>query len=189
MNFSNKNLLIGIGAVVVVVLVIVVFVMKMGKEAKPQYSQTTPPEATSQNPAPEAMETGAKLAAQNASGETGSVVLKEADGKTTVTLNVDGAPQGVEQPAHIHTGSCATLGAVKYPLANVTNGKSQTTLDTTLADLKKLGPLAVNVHKSAKEVSVYVACADLNLETGAVMDKTGDTMTNSPSPASKTQGY
>lgn len=101
------------------------------------------------------------LAQQNSSGESGSAVLSEKDGKVTVTLDMTGFPADVPQPAHIHAGSCPDVGAVSYPLTNVVNGKSVTVLDTTFAKLDAKEPLAVNVHKSVAESKVYVSCGNL----------------------------
>lgn len=64
-------------------------------------------------------------------------------------------------PAHIHAGACPTPGAVSYPLAAVTAGRSETTLTVSTKELLAQLPLAINVHKSAAELSVYVACGDL----------------------------
>ncbi|GEM_PF-1842816 len=100
------------------------------------------------------------LVSQNNSSESGTAILKEEDGKVTVTLELAGAPTDVSQPTHVHMGSCATLGGVKFSLTNVLNGKSQTILDTTLAALTS-ELLAINVHKSAAEATMYVACGDV----------------------------
>lgn len=99
----------------------------------------------------------------NNSGEFGKATLKEDDGKVEVKLDLVGAPKDVTQPAHIHTGSCASLGAVKYPLNFPVNGKSETTLNVKLAQLKSELPLAINVHKSVAEAGVYVSCGDIKL--------------------------
>src|SRR3989344_2256782 len=101
------------------------------------------------------------LASQNNSGESGTAKIAEENGKIKVTLDFSGAPAGVTQPAHIHTGSCATIGGVKYPLTFPVNGKSETTLDVSMADLLAGLPLAINVHKSGAEANVYVACGDI----------------------------
>jgi len=101
------------------------------------------------------------LGEQNNSQETGTATLTEDNGSTTVVLNLTGAPKGVAQPAHIHTGSCANLGDVKYPLNTPTDGTSSTVLDgTTIADLLA-SPMAINVHKSTTEVNTYIACGDI----------------------------
>ncbi len=111
------------------------------------------------------------LSSQNNSGIAGTATLENSDGKVKVTLKLAGVSTGVvgllgislgaAHPAHIHQGSCAALGAVKYPLASTVDGKSETIINVTLSDLKAGLPLAVNVHKSSEEIGVYVACADI----------------------------
>lgn len=97
------------------------------------------------------------------SGESGTATLKEAGGKTIVVLDLDPreTPKGVTQPAHIHEGSCPGVGAIKYPLTPVMDGKSETTLDVGLDQLLSEIPLAINVHKSVAEAKVYVSCGDI----------------------------
>jgi hypothetical protein len=107
-----------------------------------------------------------KLSAQNKSGESGTAKLTPAGDKTKVELNIKGAPKGVAQPAHIHEGTCAKIDPKpKYPLTNVMDGKSTTEVP---ADIKTLraGNLAINVHKSADEAKVYVACGDIKKAGG-----------------------
>lgn len=100
------------------------------------------------------------LTEQNGSGQSGTMVLQEVNGQLVATINLT-SPTSQAEPAHIHNGSCPTPGGVVYPLSDVVNGVSVTTLDTTLAELEGLGELAVNVHKSAEESSVYYSCGDL----------------------------
>ncbi|OGY59806.1 MAG: hypothetical protein A3B23_02860 [Candidatus Colwellbacteria bacterium RIFCSPLOWO2_01_FULL_48_10] len=101
------------------------------------------------------------LLSQNNSGISGKAMLKSNDGKVEVKLNMTGVASGAVLPAHIHIGSCPTPGPVKYPLTNVVNGKSETELTATFPEIKAGLPLAINVHKSAAEAGVYVACGDL----------------------------
>jgi hypothetical protein len=103
----------------------------------------------------------ADLHAQNNSGEEGTAVLSGLpDGTTKVEITLSGA-EGMDQPAHIHQGSCANLNPVPaYPLNNVVNGTSTTIVKVPITDLLG-GRYAINVHKSAAEVSTYVACGDL----------------------------
>lgn len=101
------------------------------------------------------------LTEENKSGQSGTAVLEEADGKVKVMIDLSGTKYKDAQPAHIHIGVCPGVGAVKYPLTNVVAGKSTTVLMVTMADLAAAGPLAVNVHKSASEASVYTACGGL----------------------------
>lgn len=102
-----------------------------------------------------------QLATQNNSGESGTATLTEANGQTTVVVEMTGFTANVSQPAHIHLGSCPKVGAVKYPLTNVLNGKSTTVLNATLSQIQSELPLGINIHKSAAEASVYTACGDL----------------------------
>ena len=118
---------------------------------------------------------------QNNSGQSGTATITEVQGKAKVILNLTGEPSKVAEPAHIHTGSCANLGGVKYPLTDVGNGASQTTLSVSLAQLLS-EPFAINVHKSAQDINVYVACGD-----SLKMNKTMSNTTNT-TPATSTTG-
>ena len=84
--------------------------------------------------------------------------------------------EGMEgpHPAHIHAGTCDELGEVVLPLNDVAapTGESQgaaTALPVKLSDtvvdkpLQELldGQFAINVHKSAAEIDVYIACGDI----------------------------
>src|SRR5438046_3157605 len=86
---------------------------------------------------------------ENGSGEDGSAQLTDqGDGTTKVELLMLNAPEGAQQPAHIHKGSCTTLDPnPAYPLETVKEGKSTTIVKVSLADLTK-EKYAINVHKS-----------------------------------------
>ena len=98
---------------------------------------------------------------QNDSGESGTATLWEVDGQLIVSLNLTGAPESEPQPAHIHTGTCEDIGEINYPLTNVVDGVSDTSLDMSLAELLSRKPQALNVHLSGEQANVYVACGDL----------------------------
>jgi hypothetical protein len=101
------------------------------------------------------------LAAQNGSGEAGTVTLTPVGDRTRVDVALVGAPNDTPQPAHVHVGPCAKLDPKpKYPLSSVVDGFSSSTIDVPIAQLTS-GDLAVNVHKSANEIPKYVACGDL----------------------------
>jgi hypothetical protein len=106
-------------------------------------------------------ELSVQLNEQNNSGEYGNALLKEENGKVLVHVEVKNAPSGVSQPAHIHMGSCIDLGAVKYPLTNLVNGVSDTTLNVSLSELESEGALTLNVHKSVALPKQYVSCGNL----------------------------
>lgn len=108
-----------------------------------------------------------QLAEQNGSGQTGTATLTgTADGKLMVVVELSNGTS-VAQPAHIHNGTCANLDPKPaYPLTSLTNGVSDTTVDVSMEMLMG-GQYAVNVHKSAAEASVYVACGDIvNMQLG-----------------------
>ena len=103
-----------------------------------------------------------RLSEQNKSGESGTAKLTAAGAdKTKVEISVKGAPKGVSQPAHIHDGTCAKLDPKpKYGLQNVVDGKSTSEVPASLSALTD-GKVAINVHKSAQEAKVYVACGNI----------------------------
>lgn len=101
------------------------------------------------------------LASQNNSGESGTATLTPEGTATRVQIKLSGAPAGVAQPAHIHEGTCRNLDPKpKYGLSNVVDGSSRTTVPVELSALLK-GNYAINVHKSASELSTYVSCGDI----------------------------
>ena len=102
------------------------------------------------------------LNAVNKSGEEGVATLKEVGGNVIVSINLTGAPKGVTQPAHIHEGECPGVGGVKYALTFPVDGKSETTLDTSLEKLQAQGKLAINIHKSVPLAKTYVACGEIS---------------------------
>ena len=100
--------------------------------------------------------------------------------------------QGTHQhPAHIHTGTCETLGDVVFPLNDLTApdmmgtpmagmdatpmmgmtstpmagmgevvARSTTTVEASLEDILA-AEHAINVHLSAEEIEVYIACGEI----------------------------
>lgn len=107
-----------------------------------------------------------ELAEQNSLGQTGTATIVEnEEGMLVVTLSMLGGNFSQPQPAHIHLGACPEPGPVEHPLSNVVNGISVTTLPVSWQDLvDSAEPMAINVHKSAAEASVYTACGDLPLD-------------------------
>jgi len=105
------------------------------------------------------------LTEQNNSGHDGEATIRRTgENSVRVSLELDNATS-TPQPAHIHTGACPNPGAVVYPLTNVVNGRSETDLQVSLSALLAQLPLAINVHKSAAESAVYVACGDILTDT------------------------
>jgi hypothetical protein len=115
---------------------------------------------------------------ENGSGEDGSAQLTDmGDGTTKVELIMLNAPEGADQPAHIHKGTCANLDPTPaYPLNSVKESKSTTIVKVALADLTK-EKYAINVHKSAAEAVVYVSCGNLPSGTSSSGPMTLDQVT------------
>jgi len=111
---------------------------------------------------------------QNGSGISGTATLTDlGNGQTRVDISVTGFQGGTPSPAHIHLGTCATLNpAVLYPLTDVVNGTSTTTVNVTTATLLAQ-PHAINIHKSAQEATVYVGCGTIAARAPSGMPATG----------------
>ena len=102
-----------------------------------------------------------KLEAQNNSGQTGTATLTPEGDKTKVVILLSNAPSGVAEPAHIHLGQCDKLDkAPKWKLEAVKDGRSTTVVPVALDTILK-EKSAINIHKSAAEIQVYVSCGNI----------------------------
>lgn len=161
MQDENKSTMLAVIAVVVVIIIgIVIFLLAQNNANPSVINNTTNPSPVS-SPTIETTKSFV-LTQQNGSGQDGTVTLEENGNSTKVTITLSNTTS-VAQPAHIHIGKCPTPAEVKYSLTNVVNGISITNINAKFADLKMLGELAVNVHKSAEESNIYVSCGDLVL--------------------------
>lgn len=121
------------------------------------------------------------LAAQNDSGQSGTATLTADGNQTRVVIDLANSPAG-PQPAHIHTGTCATLGGVAFNLEFPRDGKSTSTVNTPLSALQT-GGFAINVHKSPQEASVYVACGNIPAAAAAAAQPAASPAAAQPAPA------
>jgi LPXTG-motif cell wall-anchored protein len=94
---------------------------------------------------------------EEASG-TGTATLTAQGANTVVVLRV--AATNPEMLAHIHADACPGVGAVVFPLTNVTGGTSTTTINSPLATVLAQGK-SINLHKSPADSGVYVGCGNL----------------------------
>jgi hypothetical protein len=102
-----------------------------------------------------------QLQEQNFSGEAGTATLTSQGKKTRVVIEM-ASYAGNAQPAHIHKGTCLSLDPTPaYPLNNVVKGGSTTVVPISLSALLK-GKYAINMHRSVKQLKIYVACGDIN---------------------------
>lgn len=124
----------------------------------------------------------------NNSGISGSAQLIPKGKQTEVKISVANEPVGASEPVHVHNGPCTRLDPVPlYPLRNVEEGTSDTTLDMPLSALTT-GRYVINIHKSAADFGTYVACGPIPraAATGAggatTTTLTWNTRTNLPVP-------
>jgi hypothetical protein len=102
-----------------------------------------------------------QLQEQSFSGEAGTVTLTAQGKKTRVVIEM-ASYTGNAQPAHIHKGTCMSLDPTPaYPLNNVVKGRSTTVVPISLSALLK-GKYGINMHRSVKQLKIYVACGDIN---------------------------
>ncbi len=107
------------------------------------------------------------LLEKNASGLTGTVQFVEfVDPKQQVFIGLalKGGQEHAVYPAYIYEGTCDKPERQLYSLSPVTNGKTENYLSASMADFKKLFPLAAVVHMPGNEAHIIAACADLTTE-------------------------
>jgi hypothetical protein len=94
------------------------------------------------------------------SGVSGTATLTAENGTTNVVIELTGMEEDAVHPIHIHDGTCEDLGGVAYPLEDIVDGMSETTVDVSLDDLMT-GEFAINAHLSADEMAVWINCGDI----------------------------
>src|SRR5437660_1789340 len=125
------------------------------------------------------------LISENASGVSGTATFTDmGDGTMTVNIRADGAGSD-PRPTHIHPGLCVldsdvALGAApapppQYPLATLVNSSSSTRLSVSLSDLLAT-PHSIDIHKSAEELGVHIACTNIVRGPGQYTVAAGDTL-------------
>lgn len=134
------------------------------------------------NPPPQG-QINVPLNAQNGSGQSGMATLTSTgDGKTQVVIALNNASVAPE-PAHLHHGSCARLDPKPaYPLKDVVGGASTTIVPVTLAALET-GNYSINVHQSASNLGVYVACGTIPAPMNQPMNGSGGSMGTPATPS------
>jgi LPXTG-motif cell wall-anchored protein len=88
----------------------------------------------------------------------GTATLTAQGNQTQVVLRVAGT--NPEMLAHIHADVCPGVGPIVFPLTNVRNGTSTTTVDASLAEIMAQGK-SINLHRSPDQAGIYVGCGDL----------------------------
>ena len=146
--------------------------------AEPQAREATtteaPPASTASTTtsAPRARPITIKLNEQNASGQTGTAMLREReDGTFNVLIEMSPPSKfpGDSQNAHTHNVTCAEyagmtgfnerLATVVDWLSSLAKGRSSTTVEQPLAE-RATGTFSINVHEQNSPYTV-VACGDI----------------------------
>lgn len=133
------------------------------------------------------------LTAQNGGSAAGTATITDnGDGTMTVVVNETGLQPGVHL-SHIHTGSCANPGGVKYPLTSITadasgKGSATTTVKAPVSALAG-GSYYVNVHQVGTGVPPSTSCGDINTSAIASGSSSGtSTGTSSGTSTGTTTG-
>ncbi|TSC61573.1 MAG: Uncharacterized protein G01um101448_851 [Parcubacteria group bacterium Gr01-1014_48] len=139
-----------------------------GKEEQPPVTDiATPPQVTT-----ESRKMNIPLRSLGDSLQIGEAVLREIEGKTSVTAIVSKFVANTEQPLQILKGSCTSQGELAYALTNLQQnqntgteatdlGVSDTLLDVSYDELLAREPLAITVRKTAEEGHISVACGEI----------------------------
>ena len=100
------------------------------------------------------------VAGSDVSGQV--TITPSGEQETDVELVLDAQGAEGSHPAHIHEGSsCDEFSAEPtYPLNDVQDGTSSTTLDVGAVDLLE-GEYVVNVHESTDQLDTYIACGQI----------------------------
>lgn len=99
-----------------------------------------------------------ELTQENGSGQSGTAVITPVDSeRARIVMEIDRAPD-VPQPAHVHPGPCGNLGDPVAALESLVDGRSETIVPVSQAELQR-GGLVVHAHRSEAEFEVSVACA------------------------------
>jgi hypothetical protein len=101
------------------------------------------------------------LKAVDNSGVSGTALLTPMSGEhVQVMLHIDNPPPGA-LPAHIHFDTCANPSDIRFGLANVVDGKSETVVSGSIAYLRRgHGKFSINVHHAEPDLPI-VACGDI----------------------------
>jgi hypothetical protein len=106
------------------------------------------------------------LEPRNNSGIRGTSGVQSLAAGAGARVSIRGAMNGAHHPWHVHRGTCSAGGGIvgeagAYPPLHVgTDGTAAATATLNVA-LNEEERYHVNVHRSATEMSVIVACGDL----------------------------
>lgn len=101
------------------------------------------------------------MKALNGSGEDGTAVLTQTANDVKIVISLKNGP-AIDQPTHIHAGTCASINpSPEFPLASTNAGKSTYVLHGETLDFLTSHPYAINIHKSTSDLPTYVSCGNI----------------------------
>lgn len=100
-------------------------------------------------------------------GVSGGMNANVVDGRTTASVNIEGAAPDAVHPWHIHEGKCGSGGPIvgdpmAYPPLRVGADGRAADNATVLVELNEAKDYFVNVHASTTDLATIVACGDLD---------------------------
>lgn len=121
-----------------------------------------------ENPAKRGEDWNGTLAGQGAGASiTGSIKAMALDGRTEVSVALNGASPDGTHPWHVHEGACGSGGpivgdATAYPQLQVGSAGTATANANLGLMLDEAKDYYVNVHASASDLQTIIACGDLD---------------------------
>ena len=100
-------------------------------------------------------------------GVSGGMNANVVDGRTTASVNIEGAAPDAVHPWHIHEGKCGSGGPIvgdpmAYPPLRIGADGRAADNATVLVGLNEAKDYFVNVHASTTDLATIVACGDLD---------------------------
>jgi Cu/Zn superoxide dismutase len=101
------------------------------------------------------------MKALNGSGEDGTAVLTQTGKDVRIVIALKNGPP-IDQPTHIHAGTCSSINpSPEFPLASTNGGKSTYVLHGETLDFLTAHAYAINIHKSTSDLPTYVSCGNI----------------------------
>ncbi len=84
------------------------------------------------------------LSEENSSGESGLSTIQEFTNNVVIDVKMVGTGPS-DQKINLYKGSCDDKSQVLFPLKDLANGSSRTSIQTTIGELKKSMPIFIGV--------------------------------------------
>ncbi|GEM_PF-6361894 len=91
----------------------------------------------------------------------GLAFIGEEGDKIRVQISIPTENEATPSLVNIYEGKCQEMGQIKYTLNDVVSGSSETTIDTSIKNLRDEFPLFISVHKSSARIGESIACGEL----------------------------